>query len=208
MTMTSSGTTPGIRPAPGQTLYLIRHGETDWNAEGRLQGGRDIPLNDRGRAQAREAGQKLAALVPAAASLDYLCSPMGRARETMELLRETLGLPREAYAVDQRLSEITFGSWEGQTWREVRKLDPARASARERHKWAYVPPGGESYGMLRERILPVFAGLTRDTVVVSHGGVMRAALNGYGFEEPSRAESLDIWQGRIIVLTLDGYRWN
>jgi probable phosphoglycerate mutase len=208
MTMTSSGTTPGIRPAPGQTLYLIRHGETDWNAEGRLQGGRDIPLNDRGRAQAREAGQKLAALVPAAASLDYLCSPMGRARETMELLRETLGLPREAYAVDQRLSEITFGSWEGQTWREVRKLDPARANARERHKWAFVPPGGESYAMLRERILPVFAGLARDTVVVSHGGVMRAALNGYGVEEASRAASLDIWQGRIIVLTLDGYRWN
>ena len=206
--MTSSGTTPGIRPAPGQTLYLIRHGETDWNAEGRLQGGRDIPLNDRGRAQAREAGQKLAALVPAAASLDYLCSPMGRARETMELLRETLGLPREAYAVDQRLSEITFGSWEGQTWREVRKLDPARANARERHKWAFVPPGGESYAMLRERILPVFAGLARDTVVVSHGGVMRAALNGYGVEEASRAASLDIWQGRIIVLTLDGYRWN
>jgi broad specificity phosphatase PhoE len=208
MTMPSYGTSPGIRPAPGQTLYLIRHGETDWNAEGRLQGGRDIPLNDRGRAQAREAGHKLAALVPAAASLDYLCSPMFRARETMELLRETLGLPREVYAMDQRLSEITFGSWEGQTWREVRKLDPARASARERHKWAYVPPGGESYGMLRERILPVFAGLTRDTVVVSHGGVMRAALNGYGFEEPSRAESLDIWQGRIIVLTLEGYRWN
>ncbi|MCX7329721.1 MAG: histidine phosphatase family protein [Hyphomicrobiales bacterium] len=208
MTMTSSGTSPGIRPAPGQTLYLIRHGETDWNAEGRLQGGRDIPLNDRGRAQAREAGHKLAALVPAAASLDYLCSPMFRARETMELLRETLGLPREVYAMDQRLSESTSGSWEGQTWREVRKLDPARANARERHKWAYVPPGGESYGMLRERILPVFAGLTRDTVVVSHGGVMRAALNGYGFEEPSRAESLDIWQGRIIVLTLEGYRWN
>jgi probable phosphoglycerate mutase len=189
------------------TLYLIRHGETDWNAEGRLQGGRDIPLNALGRVQAEHAARKLAELNPDPAGLSYLCSPMSRARETMDILRVALGLPAEGYAVDERLRELTFGTWEGMTWREVRKLDPARARGREQGKWAYAPPSGESYQMLMERVMPVFLGLDRDTVVVSHGGVMRAVLAGLGLEPPSVAESLDIWQGRIIVLGQDRYAW-
>ena len=192
---------------PGHTLYLIRHGETDWNAEGRLQGGKDIPLNDFGRVQAEEAGRKLRELAPDAEDLDYLCSPLSRTRETMEIARRAIGLHPPYYKLDERLREITFGTWEGLTWREVRKQDAARAKAREDHKWDYVPPQGESYVMLLERVMPVFSGLRRDTVVVSHGGVMRAALAGFGLEPPRRAESLDIWQGRIMVVTVAGYRW-
>ena len=190
-----------------QTLYFIRHGETDWNAEGRLQGQRDIPLNDLGRVQAEDVARKLRDLAPNAEDLDYLCSPMTRARETMEIVRTAIGLHPTFYKVDERLRELTFGTWEGMTWREVRKLDPARARAREAHKWAYVPPSGESYEMLMERVMPVFLSLRRDTVVVSHGGVMRAALAGFGHEKPRIAESLDIWQGKIAVLTRSSYDW-
>ena len=126
-------------------LYLIRHGETDWNREGRLQGRRDIPLNPTGRRQAAELARRLAAAVPPSAlkTLEFVASPLVRARETMELLRETLGMPAEGYAVDARLAELSFGRWEGLTWPEIRAADPAGATARDRSTWTYTPPGGE-----------------------------------------------------------------
>lgn len=191
----------------GLTLYLVRHGETDWNAEGRLQGGKDIPLNDFGRVQAEDVGRRLRELSPNAEDLDYLCSPLSRTRETMEIMRAAMGLHPTYYKLDERLREITFGAWEGLTWGEVRKQDGARAKAREDNKWHFVPPSGESYEMLLARIMPVFQSLRRDTVVVSHGGVMRAALAGFGLERPGKAESLDIWQGRVLVLTKGQYAW-
>ena len=77
---------------PGLTLYFVRHGETDWNAERRYQGQTDIPLNDRGRAQSRRNGEALRAFLPHIAGADFVASPLGRARETMEILRDTLGL--------------------------------------------------------------------------------------------------------------------
>jgi probable phosphoglycerate mutase len=186
---------------------MVRHGETDWNAEGRLQGGQDIPLNDLGRVQATQVAQKLRDIAPSAGDLDYLCSPMGRARETMEILRRTIGLQPHHYRIDETLRELTFGEWEGRTWREVRAADPERARAREKDKWGYVPPGGESYQILMERIMPALTVLRRSTVVVSHGGVMRAAMVGFGYERPKGAESQDIWQGRVLVMDHSGCRW-
>ena len=72
-------------------LYLVRHGETDWNAEGRIQGQRDVPLNARGRAQARRNGEVLRDLLgERAGTIRYLASPLGRTRETMEIIREAI----------------------------------------------------------------------------------------------------------------------
>ena len=188
---------------PGR-LFLVRHGETDWNREGRLQGGKDIPLNALGRMQAEEAARRLKALTPDYASVDYLCSPMERARETMTILRRELDLPPEEYRIDDRLRELTFGDWEGFTWREIRKSADAsereRAQARERDKWGFVPPGGESYRMLAERIRPVLEGLAPDTVMVSHGGVARAVLALIGAVGTADAARVEIWQGKILVV--------
>jgi broad specificity phosphatase PhoE len=92
------------------TLYFVRHGETDWNAEARLQGQQDVPLNAFGRVQGEEAGARLRALAPGYANLDYVASPLSRTRETMELLRRTLGLDPALYRTDDRLKELSFGS--------------------------------------------------------------------------------------------------
>ena len=181
-------------------LILVRHGETDWNREGRLQGGRDIPLNALGREQAAEAADRLKTLEPAFADLDYICSPMERASETMDILRRDLDLPAGAYRIDDRLKELTFGEWEGFTWREIRKAEREQAHLRERDKWSFVPPGGESYRMLAERVRPVLAGLERETVIVSHGGVARAVLALVGAVAPQKAAMVEIWQGKLLVV--------
>lgn len=193
-----------IRP----TIYFIRHGETDWNVEGRLQGQRDIPLNDVGRVQAEEAGRRLQGLVPRYEDLDYVASPMGRTRETMERLRTAIGLYPGHYRLDERLVELTFGSWEGMTWKEVRKAEPQAAAMRERDKWNYVPPGGgESYGMLAARVRPILDDVTRETVIVAHGGVARAFLAVACGVSTRHAASIDIWQGKILVIEGRKHRW-
>jgi probable phosphoglycerate mutase len=184
---------------PGR-LFLVRHGETDWNREGRLQGGQDIPLNALGRMQAEEAGSRLRALTPDFARLDYVSSPMERARDTMTILRRELGLPPDDFRIDERLRELTFGAWEGFTWREIRKSERELAQARERDKWGFVPPGGESYRMLAERVRPVLEALAPDTVLVSHGGVARAVLALIGAVDTIEAARVEIWQGKILVV--------
>lgn len=190
------------------TIYFIRHGETDWNLEGRLQGQKDIPLNDLGRVQAEEAGRRLKALAPHYEDLAYVASPMTRTRETMEILRGAIGLSPEVYKLDERLVELTFGAWEGMTWKEVRKAEPQAAALRERDKWNYVPPGGgESYAMLTDRIHPILEDITRDTVIVAHGGVARAFLALACGVSTRHAASLDIWQGRVLVIEGRNHRW-
>lgn len=182
-------------------LFLCRHGETAWNAERRIQGQTDIPLNDLGRRQAAGNGARLRELLGAGApGWDFLASPLGRTRETMEILREALGLPREGYPTDPRLMELHFGDWQGFTLAEIAKETPGAIEERERDKWNYVPPGAgaESYAMLDKRIWPVFAELTRPTIVVAHGGVARCFLVRLDEMTTEEAAHSFIAQDRVI----------
>lgn len=196
------------RGIAGPTLFFVRHGETDWNREGRLQGQQDIPLNAVGRRQAAEVAHHLRDLVGArAATLPWLASPMGRVVETLSIMRRTLGLPGDGWRADERLREVTFGRWEGLTWKDVRRADPAGAAARKADKWGYVPPGGESYFLMLERVRPVFEAIREDTIVVAHGGIARAALVLLAGMEPLAATTEDIWQGRVLVFEAGGAGW-
>src|SRR5690606_24568613 len=87
------------------TIYFVRHGQTDWNAEGRLQGQADTGLNDTGRAQASGNGRLLAKLIAAPSAVDFVASPLARTCETMELIRQAMGLPPKGYRTDPRLME-------------------------------------------------------------------------------------------------------
>src|SRR5262245_40847559 len=109
---------------PGVTIYFVRPGETDWNRVGRYQGHRDIPPNATGRAQAARNGRMLAEVLgDGTASLDYVASPLSRARETMEILRNELAMPALDYRTDDRLREIDYGHWEGRLWHELQHTD-------------------------------------------------------------------------------------
>ena len=185
------------------TIYYIRHGETEWNAEGRLQGAQDIPLNDLGRQQAAFAGGILADLFArdgrSEQSLAFVASPLGRARLTMELVRDTLRLPPGDYAVDDRLREIGYGDWEGSTLSEMRQADPVVFAARESDKWTVPPPGGESYASVQMRMSDWYDQLTADTVAVAHGGTARALMVALGIETSASAANLTIEQGAVYV---------
>ena len=183
-------------------LYYIRHGETDWNREGRLQGQREIPINDVGRAQARHCGGILRDLIAREpqSDFDFVSSPLGRARETMELVRTTLGLDPKSYRVDERLAEISFGAWEGFTIDDLRRSSPDAVAARECDKWGFAPPGAESYATMSRRVHGWYDTLTADTVAVAHGGVLRGLIVQLGICPPEQAPFLDIGQGVVYVI--------
>ncbi len=192
-------------------LYFVRHGETDWNVEGRLQGRQDVPLNALGREQAARAGRTLRKLLASAGivpeRLTFQCSPLGRTRETLEILRRELGLPPAGGEFDARLVEFTFGRWEGLTWPEVCAADPELALAREADKWNFTPPGGESYADMAERLTPWLDAQDQTSIVISHGGVARALMHMIGGLSLERAPTADIWQGRVLVFSKGRFDW-
>jgi broad specificity phosphatase PhoE len=188
-------------------LYYIRHGETDWNVAGRLQGSRDTPLNAVGRRQAAACADILRDLLArdgrAPGDFAHVASPLMRARETAEIMRAALDLAPGDYRVDARLCEIRFGEWEGLTLREVRARSPQALAERERDKWDFVPPGGESYAQVAVRMRAWYAALAGDAVVVAHGGTARALIAVLGVASPARAPSIEIGQG-IVYRFADG----
>lgn len=191
------------------THFIIRHGQTDWNAESRLQGQQDIPLNETGRAQATGNGLRLAELAGDLTSRDFISSPLGRARETMERLRSAAGLDPAGYHLDKRLTEICFGDWEGFTSREIKINHPERYGERHAHKWDFLPPGdlAESYEILSWRVGSWLKGLDRSTVAVCHGGVIRCIFKLAGGVAPEDAANLDIPQDRILRFSEGRLDW-
>jgi broad specificity phosphatase PhoE len=188
---------------PAPVIYYIRHGETSWNAEGRLQGAQDVPLNDLGRKQAAHAGNILAGLFARdgrdKSSLAFVASPLIRARATMELVRGELKLPSAGYALDDRLREIGYGQWEGSTLPEMQVADPDLFVRRQAEKWTVSPPGGESYVAVQARMQEWYASLATDTVAVAHGGTARALMVALGIETALSAADLTIEQGAVYL---------
>ena len=146
-------------------IVLIRHGRTSWNEQGRMQGRSDIPLSAAGRDQVR--GWQL----PRAwARAQWLSSPLCRATETAALLTA------QPVAIEPRLIEMDWGSWEGRTLESLRAEAPAMA-ANEARGLDFRPEGGESPREVRARFASLTADLRDDVVCVTHKGVIRAALS-------------------------------
>jgi broad specificity phosphatase PhoE len=189
------------------TLYYVRHGMTDWNSAGRLQGHDDQRLNPEGHGQAVRCGEILRALLDRGGrhpdDLDYVSSPLVRARETMDRVRTKLGLAATGYRVDPRLAEISFGEWEGLTYAEVVARDGDVVARRETDKWQFRPPGGENYAELAGRVSAWHESLQRDAVVSAHGGTARALIAVRGIAPPDHAVHHPIDHGVVYVFEGD-----
>ena len=182
------------------TILLVRHGETAWNLERRYQGRFDSPLTERGAAQARAIGQLLAGL-PAAVAAPIVASPQGRARRTAEIIREELG-SAGAVRVDERLRELTLGSWDGLTYGEIEAVSPGIFDD-DGPEWCFRAPDGESYDAFAARV-GEWLGEQNDAapiIVVAHGLVSRVLRGLYAGLPRAVALTLPVPQDRIYRLS-------
>jgi len=169
------------RPKGGQpegsdptTLILVRHGETEWNLAGRIQGHTDSRLTERGHEEGRRAAQRLAGLDIAA----VYASDLGRARETGEMIAAPHGLPVQT-TLDLR--ERCYGEFEGKTLAQIRKETPAAVERWLADRQRLAPPGGETQEELSDRTMralrEIVSGHPGETVVVAtHGGPIKSAV--------------------------------
>lgn len=161
---------------PGVEIYLLRHGETEWNTEGRLQGQKDSLLTARGREQAGQLGVALSTRI-GSRPLPIHVSPLGRARTTAAILRQHLSAPEPV--VDARLQEMTLGIWEGLTRAEVNARWNGVIGGDSNAEWWFLAPGGETYSHFRERVRSWMAEQKGTVIAVSHGITSRMIRGEY-----------------------------
>jgi broad specificity phosphatase PhoE len=176
-------------------IYLARHGETAYNAEGRFQGQGPVPLNQAGRGQAQALADQAVAYEFAA----LWCSPLLRARETADTVARRIGLtPRE----DPRLMETDSGDWTDRSFAEVQAEDPEGFAGFANGDPTFAFPGGESFAQQAVRVAAAFAEIERGetpTLVVCHGGVIRIVL----FQRSQDREALGERVANATIVPLD-----
>ena len=164
-----------------EPLYMLRHGETAWNTERRMQGTKNSALTEHGRSQALAMGRALRAeLAHEPGPTIFLRSPLGRVRETSEIVGREIGLDPSQWRDDPRLAELSYGEWEGFTWAEIEVNRPNALADWRADPHGFMPPGGESHIDLSRRSAAVLAEIVASatrTVVVSHG-VSGAVVRG------------------------------
>ncbi len=182
------------------TLFLVRHGETDWNRSGQIMGARPVPLNPRGQAQA----QRVATLLQSRPLAALLSSPVARALETAEILSTSLGVP---VTVEQGVTEIGVGEWEGLFWKDV-------ADEIVKQNWYGNPretrfPGGETLQETQIRAVAAvehaLAGKASAPVLfVSHADVIRAVVAHFLGLHLSSVRQIRIDNGSLTALDVNG----
>ena len=190
----------------GTIFIVVRHGETRWNVEMRIQGQGDSPLTETGIAQARAIAERLGAeRIDAIVSSD-----LGRAMSTARHIGERLGLEVVA---DARLRERAFGAGEGMTYTEIDQVYPGAFARIREVDPDFVIPGGESRRQFHERVRAAFDDLAsrhagRTVVVVSHGGVLATFfrhVHGIAIHEP---RAIPITNAAYNMLRHDAAGWH
>jgi probable phosphoglycerate mutase len=156
-------------------LYLVRHGETEWNVAGRYQGAMDSPLTARGRDQARALGRLLRRL-EGDAPFTAAVSPLGRAQETAQLISEQVPL---AIATEPRLTEVSIGAWDGMTDFEIEAEYPGALDGATNRDWYFRAPGGEPLDSVIARARDWLNDPGRPTIGVTHGVASRIIRGVY-----------------------------
>ena len=187
-------------------IYLLRHGETVANHDGRLQGRSDSRLTLKGLAQVRVIGTLLAHKIVEPWRFSVVSWPLGRARQTAAIVCRALGLDPATVCCDQRLTEISFGQWEGLLIAEVEANAPGAWAKREADRWTFAPPGGESYAMVAERVGGWLGEQAPEArlIVVCHGAVSRVLRGLYAGLPP--AESVRLSQDQTNLYRLSDGR--
>lgn len=187
-------------------IYLVRHGETVWNREGRYYGKEDVPLSEEGIRQAKELGNYLRQI-----TFDkVICSPLRRAKDTARELTE------QSFYCDDRLEEQSFGIFEGKTYKELRNEYPNELEQWNANYESYCIPEGESFRMVRDRVEAFAKELWQEEgkiLIVAHKGtfghllaaLMYLPLAGYwnfAFEQGTYSK-IDLQDGFAILRAIN-----
>ncbi len=175
-------------------IYLLRHGQTEWNAERRVQGALDSPLTAHGVVQARNMGRALQGLVLRQSNWDLVASPLGRAACTAGIIAGMLDLPLR---FDARLREISLGIWDGMLADDVKARFP---DAERRLNWTFHSPDGESFAEVAARGREWLSSITGPTIAVAHGILGYVVRNLYLGQDELRDEKAHTSQDGIYSL--------
>lgn len=181
-------------------LYLTRHGETDWNIQNRIQGQTDTLLNEKGREQARELAGRLK---EGYGIRTIYTSRQKRAQETAAVIGQAIHVDP---IVKDGLEEISFGRWEGYTWRQVREQFPGEYQAWYGNRRYQVPPEGESYQQLLDRLLPALEGIFEENgenvLAVTHSAVIMTLMS-YIYKTPFEEMAKNYKTGNTGIVEID-----
>jgi broad specificity phosphatase PhoE len=187
-----------------ETIIYVRHGETDWNKQGLIQGSIDTDLNETGRAQAAFVAKLLAAQAAMLEDFQIICSPQRRAQQTAEAILKALG--RKLDDTDNRVKELGFGIWEGKPFWELKASPVYPADHEGRFFWR--PELGESYEDGVARVSAWRASLKRPTLVISHGAVGRCLMGSVVGKSPGDLVALPTPQGKYCILRDGQMTWS
>ena len=183
-------------------IYLLRHGQTVWNVEGRYQGQLDSALTEKGKEQAKENALKLQKYIDIK-DVKLFSSPLGRAKNTAEIIVELNGMPHSDIIFEEDIKEFNYGIFEGETKEYCKKVYAKEFLEREANKFSYVLEGGESYLKVFERLMRWLSSVQNEKVivVVAHEMINRALRGIYC--SMTTEEMLGLRQGNDVVIKLE-----
>jgi len=187
------------------TIYLLRHGETVWNTEGRYQGQLDSALTPKGKRQAKENALKLSKYVDIK-EVKFFSSPLGRAKATAKIIAKNNGLETSKIIFEEDIQEFNYGIFEGKRKEYCKKVYAKEFSEREANKFSYVIEGGESYAKVYERLTRWLSSVQNEEVivVVAHEMINRALRGIYC--SLSTDEMLALRQPNDVLIKLENRR--
>jgi broad specificity phosphatase PhoE len=192
-----------MTPDKNIPIIFIRHGETEWNRNGLIQGSIDTDLNEKGHAQALAIGKLLAAQKSDWDEYQIIVSPQKRARQTADYVLRAL--TRNDHTIDDRVRELSFGIWEAKPFWELKASPTYPAHPEDRFYWR--PEGGESYEDGVARVTQWRASLQKPTIVVSHGAVGRCLMGSVAGLGPRELVELPTPQGAYCRLFKGQITW-
>ncbi len=182
------------------TIFLIRHGQTEWNVDRRFQGRLNSPLTKKGRLQAKENALKLKKYIDKFDNIKIFSSPLGRAKETVEIICNELEIDKSNIIYDNRIMEFSYGIFEGQKVEDMLKTEEFQK--READKWNYQIENGESYRIVQKRVKDFLDEIKfeKEIILVAHEMVNRTIRGLYC--NYNTEETLKLRQPNNVVLLL------
>lgn len=186
-----------------QIIYLLRHGETVFNTQGRYQGELDSPLTDIGIEQVQQNADMLKSLIGNPQDWKIISSSLGRALQSTEIICETIGYDFNDVEKDHRLAEVAVGNWAGLTTKEIEQSWPSLLENTDRYNWYFNAPNGESYDSVVARLTDWLDSVKDEqkVIVISHGLTGRILRGIYAGLAKNNALKLDVSQDVFFKLS-------